>query len=385
MAAPLRILHTNMLRGWGGQSNRILVECTGAKRAGHEVAIAAPEGAVLGQKCAPLGIDVWPGYRMRPPILLPIFFSDLARFRRDVARWKPDLIHLHGSQDTWLCVAAKRRVGAGFPPIIRSKHNIFKWRTSFPNRWLYPQIDAFVGISDFIERQIGEFPGIESKPRVGIHSVPDLTRFSGRCETTVRAEITALKPGMFLWGVSARLRPEKGLDNLLRAFALLRARRTDAHLVLAGDGSERAMLDALAVELKLGPDAVTFLGFRNDVPQVLSALDGYVLPSREEGLGTAILEALAVGLPVVATRVGGIPESVIHEKTGLLVEPDQPQQLADAMLRFMESEELRRTLPEGARHHIETNFTETALVHKTLSFYESVLKTCGHDRNSGTA
>jgi glycosyltransferase involved in cell wall biosynthesis len=167
---------------------------------------------------------------------------------------------------------------------------------------------------------------------------------------------------------------------LLRAFALLRARRTDTHLVLAGDGSERAMLDALAAELKLGTDAVTFLGFREDVPRVLSALDGYVLPSREEGLGTAILEALAVGLPVVATRVGGIPESVIHEKTGLLVEPDQPQELADAMLRFMESEELRRTLPEGARHHIETNFTESALVHKTLSFYESVLKTCGSDR-----
>jgi len=148
-----------------------------------------------------------------------------------------------------------------------------------------------------------------------------------------------------------------------------------AYLALAGDGSERAPLEKLARELGLGAGSIAFMGFRQDVPQFLSALDAYVLPSREEGLGTAILEALAVGLPTVATRVGGIPESVIHERTGLLVEPDRPEELAQAMRRTMDDDSLRRTLPEGARAHIETNFTEAALVRKTLSFYEMVLKT----------
>ncbi len=363
-----------MLRGWGGQSNRILVEMRGARRAGHEVALAAPQGAELGRRCAQDGVDVWPGYRMRPPVLLPVFLSDLARLSRDIDQFEPDLIHTHGSQDTWLVMVLRSR-RARFPPVIRTKHNIFPWRPSPPNRWLYTRIDAFIGISDFIEREIAAFPGLADKPRIAIHSVPDLARYSGRCPTNVRAELTSMPEGAFLWGVSARLRPEKALDTLLRAFALVRATHPRAHLALAGDGSERALLERLAAELKLGPGAVTFLGFRQDVPEFLSALDAYVLPSRDEGLGTAILEALAVGLPVVATRVGGIPESVLHERTGLLVPPDDPDALAGAMRRIMDEPALRESLPAGAREHIRANFTEDVLVEKTLGFYASVLVT----------
>ncbi len=360
-----------MLRGWGGQSNRILVEMRGARRAGHEVALAAPQGAELARRCSDDGVQVWPGYRMRPPVLLPIFLADLARLASDIDRFEPDLIHTHGSQDTWLVVALKSR-RAKFPPVIRTKHNIFPWRPSVPNRWLYGRIDAFIGISDFIEREIAAFPGIADRPRIAIHSVPDLSRYSGRCATSVRAELSTMPEGAFLWGVSARLRPEKALDTLLRAFALVRGTHPRAFLALAGDGSERAALEALARQLALGPDAVAFLGFRQDVPQFLSALDAYVLPSRDEGLGTAILEALAVGLPVVATRVGGIPESVIHERTGLLVPPDNPEALAAAMRRIMDEPALRETLPAGAREHIRANFTEDVLVEKTLAFYERV-------------
>lgn len=371
-----------MLRGWGGQSNRILVEMRGARRAGHEVALAAPQGAQLGTRCAPDGIDVWPGYRMRPPLLLPIFLSDLARLAEDIDRFEPDLIHTHGSQDTWLVMVLKSR-RPNFPPVIRTKHNIFPWRPSAPNRWLYTRIDAFIGISDFIEREIAAFPGLEHKPRVSIHSVPDLSRYSGRCPTTVRAEIANLPQDPFLWGVSARLRPEKALDTLLRAFTLVRTTHPRAHLALAGDGSERAQLEKLASELKLGHDAVTFLGFRQDVPEFLSALDAYVLPSRDEGLGTAILEALAVGLPVVATRVGGIPESVLHERTGLLVPPDQPDALAAAMRRIMDEPALRESLPAGAREHIRANFTEEVLVEKTLGFYARMVDAGSSSRTSG--
>ncbi len=376
----MKILHTNMLRGWGGQSNRILVECRGALNAGHKIALAAPYDCQLYEKAAPLGADAWPHYRMKPPAQVWYTLPDVRRFLRDLERTKPDLIHLHGSQDTWLAVIAKTLCGGKiggrkFPPMIRSKHNIFPWHTNLQNKWLYPRIDAFIAISKYCGQQVQEFPGLADKPRADILSVPDLERFQGAADFGLRQQLAAVGPQTFLWGIAARLRTEKAIDVLIKAMALLRDQGKNCHLVIVGDGSERHALEAQAKQLNLLGQHVTFLGFQQDVPGVLKALDGFVLPSRQEGLGTSALEALAVGLPVVGSNVGGIPESVIHEQTGLLFESENPNSLAKEMARMMDSAGLRERLGQGARQHIETNFTESALVEKTLAFYTEVLNT----------
>lgn len=374
----MKILHTNMLRGWGGQSNRILVECRGALNAGHQVAIAAPFDCKLYEKAAPLGAEVFPGYRMKAPAQIWYTIPEIRRFLKDAARFQPDIIHLHGSQDTWLAVLA-RAVARGklgnrpFPPLIRSKHNIFPWHPNIQNRWLYPRIDAFIAISKFCGEQVQEFPGLAGKPRADILSVPDLELFQKAEDIGLRATLTHVGPETFLWGIAARLRPEKAIDVLLKATALLRDQGKNCHLAIIGDGSERAGLEAQANALNLLPKSVTFLGFHSNVPGVLKALDGFVLPSRQEGLGTSALEALAVGLPVIGSNVGGIPESVIHEQTGLLFESENAADLAKQMARMMDSAELRQRLGQGARLHMETNFTEAALVEKTLAFYAEVV------------
>jgi glycosyltransferase involved in cell wall biosynthesis len=370
---PLRILHTNMLRGWGGQSNRILTEAVGVARAGHQVALAVPHGSVLQRKAEEAGLECFPGYQFKPPAQLWRFLPDLYRWTRDVRRWKPDLVHLHGSQDTWLAVTSRRFLGDAMPPTIRTKHNIFPWKTHGPNKWLYGSVDAYVSISIYIDRQIEAFPGLAKKPRALIRSVPDIPRFDESVQS-IRSEFTHVPPGSFLWGVTSRLRREKALDVLLKAFALVRRQRQDAYLVIAGDGSERAQLEAQARLLNMGTEALAFLGFRKDVPAILASLDGYVLPSREEGLGTAILEALTVGLPVVSTNVGGIPDSVRHEQTGLLVEPENPEALASAMIRVMDDPDLRERFRENARRMIRDEFTESKLIADTISFYQSLAR-----------
>ena len=368
----MRILHTNMLRGWGGQSNRILTEALGAQRHGHDIALAVPHDSKLAEKGRDAGFDVWPGYTFRPPAQPWKFLPDLRRLMADVRRWRPDLIHIHGSQDTWAAVLAKSLSRGGFPPLIRTKHNIFEWKSHTLNRWLYARIDAFISISGFIDRQLEDHPSIHGQPRALIHSVPDLARLRQRA-APMRREIDALGEKTFLWGSTGRLRSEKAFDVLLRAFARVRRERPDCYLVIAGDGSERARLDVQARELGLDDSCFQFLGFRQDVPAILKSLDGYVLPSRSEGLGTAILEALAVGLPVVATNVGGIPDSVRHEETGLLVEQDDTEAIARAMVRMMDEESLRQRLGENARRMVDTEFTEDRLVEKTLDFYQHVL------------
>lgn len=361
-----------MLRGWGGQSNRILTEALGTARAGHDVAFAVPEVSQLHKKGLEAGLTCFPGYEFKPPAQIWHFLPDLKRFVRDIRRFKPDIIHLHGSQDTWLAMTARKTFGPGFPITIRTKHNTWVWKPHRANRWLYQGVDAYESISIFTDRQIAAFPGLARKPRALIRSVPDIPRFD-EALPSIRAEFANVPKDAFLWGVTCRLRREKALDVLLKGFAEVRKRRPKVHLVIGGDGSERANLEAQARLLDLGSDVLTFLGFRKDVPSVLHSLDAYVLPSREEGLGTAILEALTVGLPVVSTNTGGIPDSVRHEQTGLLVEPENPNALADAMVRIMDDPPLARRLAENAQHMIREEFTESRLIADTIKFYEQLL------------
>lgn len=360
-----------MLRGWGGQSNRILTEARGAIRAGHQVAFAVPHIAVLGERGREAGVEILPHYEMRPPAQFWTFIPDVLRMARDIERWKPDLIHMHGSPDTWVTVLAKRLVKGKFPPLIRTRHNMVEWNHSFLNKWLYPQIDSYVTISRYTEKQFHDYPGLTGKPMVLINSVPDVAKFSEAAES-IRSEWTEIPPGAFVWGTSARMRWEKAHDILIRAFALLAAEGRPCFLILAGDGSEKGKLEELAQSLKLGPDRIKFLGFRKDVPRVLASVDAYALASRSEALGTSILEALAMGLPVVASNVGGIPDSVRHEDSGLLFESENPASMAAAMRRIMDDAALRARLSEGARRVVAEVFDEERLVRKTLEFYRLV-------------
>jgi glycosyltransferase involved in cell wall biosynthesis len=369
----MRILHTNMLRGWGGQSNRVLEDIHAALADGHEVALAVPQGARLQERCRDLPVAIWPGFRFKPPVQLWHSLPDLVRLRRHLAEWRPDLIHVHGSQDTWLVVVAAALARGNFPPIVRTKHNFFDWRPSRANRWLYRRIDGFIPISTAIERQIVEFPGLAGKPRRLVPSVPDFAQLDAGA-TLPAPEIPGRPPGAFLWGSTGRMRDEKAHDVLLRAFERVRRQRPDSFLVIAGGGSLLHDMRTLAQQLGLGPDAVWLPGQRDDIPSLLRTFDAYALASRTEGLGTAILEALAVGLPVVATNVGGIPDSVHHERTGLLVPPDDPDALSVAMLRLMDDEPLRRRLATDGAAFVRSAFTADNLRRQTMGLYQDVLE-----------
>lgn len=383
MRAVLRILHTNMLRGWGGQSNRILKEAVYALEKGHLVALAVPEDSKLAARGAEAGLEVWPGFRMRPPANVRVFIPDLVRLRRRLAEWRPDIIHVHGSPDTWLVAVARAIPGrTGRIPVVRTKHNIFPWARHSMNRWLYRQLDGTIGISSYIMEQLSTYGELDGKPRVMIPSVPEteaIRAAKGRPDVTRRG----VGPDTFVWASTGRLRREKGFDVLLRGWRLVveaRGRGT-CRLVIAGDGSEAGALAVLAKDLGLGEPELEFLGFREDVPELLKAADGYVLASRSEGLGTAILEALAAGLPAVATRVGGIPDSIRHERTGLLVRPEDPEELAAALMRVMDDREFAKRLGSEASLLIDLEFSRESMGRRTLEFYKEVTKGARNEPN----
>jgi glycosyltransferase involved in cell wall biosynthesis len=150
-------------------------------------------------------------------------------------------------------------------------------------------------------------------------------------------------------------------------------RRPETELVVVGDGHLRAAAEAAA-----GGDArVRFLGHRDDVPSILPALDVFAFPIRWGGLGRALTEAMIVGLPVVASAVNGVPEVVEHERTGLLVPPDDPRRLAEGVIRLLEDGALARQVGAAARERVVPEFGADVMVRRLEALYERELAARG--------
>jgi L-malate glycosyltransferase len=177
-----------------------------------------------------------------------------------------------------------------------------------------------------------------------------------RPRAEVRAELGLPKDAVVAIQV-ANLLPVKAHDILVPALARLRDRGIALTMLVVGEGPERPRIEALAKELDLGPDRLRILGFRTDVPDLLGASDLFVLPSRMEGLPLSALEAMAQRLPVVTTRVGGIPEVVLEGEQGLLVPPEDAPALADALGKLAESAELRRAMGDSGYARAREQFS----------------------------
>lgn len=169
----------------------------------------------------------------------------------------------------------------------------------------------------------------------------------------------------------ARLRSEKTVDVAVEAMARLPAGHKAVELWIAGDGPERARLQALVSERQLA-DRVSFLGHREDVPELLRQADAFVLSSRTEGSPNALLEAMAAGLPCVATNVGGVPELIEHGRTGLLVPPDDPDTLARALAGLLSVPERAVAMGDAARA-ATADFSFDRMARRFEAIYEQEL------------
>jgi glycosyltransferase involved in cell wall biosynthesis len=171
-------------------------------------------------------------------------------------------------------------------------------------------------------------------------------------------------------GAITRFYPEKATEVLVEAFAEVARRVPAARLLLVGDGPQRPVLEARARELGLA-DRIRFAGFQHDPELHVRLFRVTAVPSREEGLGMTAIESLAAGVPVVATRVGGLPEVVTHGRSGLLVPPDDPAALAGALVRVLAEPGLREQLALGARAE-SRRFTIDRFVDRMEALYRSV-------------
>ncbi len=264
---------------------------------------------------------------------------------------------------------------AGVPIIITWRHSIDIGGAlrEFVNRWTVQLDDRIVAVCELVRQTEIERARVHPDKVITIYNGIALEDFSADPLTAVRIrQIFDIPPDAPLLGSVGRMHRSKDFSNLLTAIAQVQELVPTVRALLVGDGELRDELVAQAQSLGLS-DVVTFAGIRGDVPDILAALDIFVLPSLWEGLPLALLEAMAASLPVVATTVGGVPEVVVDGETGLLVPPQNPQSLAHALLTLLRDPARRCKMGQAGRKRVEKYFTVERMVQQTEALYEDLI------------
>ena len=281
-----------------------------------------------------------------------------------------DIVHAHSLRAELAAMVAARLVQPR-PRVIRTVHNTDDFYVRPPASWLARTssrfLDGLIAISDAVAKHVMRHTGLTSEK---------IRRVYYGLDPAPYAEVgpPADRPHPPTIGMIARLAPQKGHRVLLDALPTVLARLPDVRVVLVGHEHLLRIEDLRAYARARGvAEHVTFTGFRDEIPALLADWDVLVLPSLWEGFGLVLLEAMAAGRPVVASRVGPIPEVVLHGETGLLVEPGQPEPLAAALIELLEHPGLAARLGAAGRRRVADHFTLDRMVAETEGLYEGLL------------
>ncbi len=316
-------------------------------------------------------------------------FGDYLDVWRVLSRLRPDIVHTRNLS------ALEVQVPAFFLPGVKRVHgehgrDVFdlegkNWKYNLLRKAVRPLVGKYITVSQDLRRWLIEVVKVPPQRVVQIYNGVDQTRFQPvDRRPAVSAPEGFLSADSLVVGTVGRLAAVKDQATLLRAFA--RLQETDGlgarlRLLLVGDGPERARLETLADALEIG-NRLWITGERNDVPRMLQLMDLFVLPSLGEGISNTILEAMATGLPVVATKVGGNPELVEPGVTGQLVPPGDPEALADAMAGILSRPETAREMGRAALSRVRADFHWERTVARYLAVYDELL---GLDRDAGSS
>ena len=356
----LRVLHLDSAATWRGGQNQVLLTAKGMADRGHASMLACRAGSPLETRARTEGLAVR-GLPLRGDLWPPGIIG-LARVLRQE---RPRALLLHDPHAVSAGLVAARL--AGGPSLVAVRRVDFPLRGTF-SRWKYGACGRVIVVSRAIGAVV-ERGGLDrSHLRLVYEGVSDRAPQPGGREALAALGVPAGAPVV---GNVAALTGHKDHATLIEAMAILRPRAPEARLVIAGQGELRPTLEALVQERGLG-DRVVFAGFRRDLDRILPAFSVFCLSSHLEGLGTSVLDAMAFGLPVVATAAGGIPEAVEDGVSGRVVPPRDPSVLADALAEVLGNEARRRALGAAGRRRFLELFTTDRMVEETVRVLEEV-------------
>jgi glycosyltransferase involved in cell wall biosynthesis len=353
------------------------MEAEGMRRRGHRVLIAATPGSRIVDEAASRNVEIcrveMAGWRTPTAV---------GRLRDMIRRERVDIVNTHSSRDSWLA-SASAMLSRRRPILIRTRHLSTPIERSILTRFLYNTLpDAVITTGESIRTTMIEHHGFNGHKIVSIPTGVDTTVFSRASVSADFREQHGISRDAPLVGIIAVLRSWKGHEDFIDAARLVLKEIPDARFVIVGDGPRYQNIRDYIDRLGLA-GSVTMTGHRTDVAAVLAALDVFVLSSYgHEGVPQAVLQAMAMEVPVVATDVGAMSEAVRNGKTGLLAPSRDPQALAVHMTNLLRRSELRRALATSGRRLVEEQYGLETMLDRLDALYDDLLRRRGRVAHS---
>jgi glycosyltransferase involved in cell wall biosynthesis len=381
--ARTKILHIHTLPIISGSGIHTLITMQELKNNGYDVEFACAPGGALVEEVAKSNITFRPIRHFVEEIDI---FSDVMALSELVLlmrRQRYDIVHTHNSKAGFIGRLAAKI--AGVPIIVHTIHGFaFHEYERPPRRILFVFLeriaarfaDRLITVSTPLKEWGLELKIGEEEKYVVIPDGIEMERFEVRIDFQKQRQELGIAPNDLVVGMVAKLWEGKGHCTLIDATPQIIQEVPNVKFIFVGDGYLRQDLEKLGLAKGMN-DYIIFAGFRKDIPEITAIFDIAVLASFFEGLGRVLLEAMALGKPVVATNVGGIPEVVQDGLNGFLVPPGDSQALARAIIRLLKDEQLRRKMGDEARKMIDERFSAEKMVEEIQKVYEELLKKKG--------
>ncbi len=370
-----------LVRPCSGGMQKHVMELIAHFRNHFRIVLVASGGSGIATEAKCLGIEVYE-LPLTENISVVRDISTLKGLLSVLRRERPALLHVHGFKVSLWGRLAGRIMDI---PVVVTVHNypaypvsgevlprLFRAVENYQGDWAYKYITVSQSLAGYL-KQNTEIPADKIEVIYnGINTVPFELAQQGNlpfCSKTCLDFIK--KEGVTLVGTLARLAPQKGLGHFIRSAAILVPRFPQIKFVIIGDGPMRRSLENMVHKLNL-KGKVFFTGHMKDIPAVMSMLDVFVLPSNSEGLSLTLLEALAAARPVVASRTGGIPEIIIHNKTGKLITPGDGRALAEAVEQLLLNPEEAVKLASAGQARIKELFSRDEMIKRTGKIYKDL-------------
>ncbi len=358
------VVHIDTERTWRGGQRQAHHLLKAMHQQGYRVTMVCQPGSPLERACEEGALPCL-------PVAMPGEFAPVSGWRiaRHCRAHSYTVLHAHSAHA--LSVALWTKLWHSDLALIAVRRVDFHIKGHWLSRFKYTNayVDRIVCVCEAI-RQVLLSDGVPPDKLVTIHSGVDLQRFHDLPHRSDARRRMGIPRDRLVVGTVAALARHKDYPNLLEAARIVLGKRDDVVFCAVGQGPEESRLLRMARSFELYGKFV-FAGFQKDPRTHLPGFDVFVLASRREGFGGAVVEAQAVGIPVVACHTGGLPEVVQHERNGLLVPPRDPAALAEAILRLLADPQLRTRLGANGRRHAE-KFSIEASVEKNLQLYQTV-------------
>jgi glycosyltransferase involved in cell wall biosynthesis len=355
----MKILHVDTEKGWRGGEQQLLYLVKGLREKGITSAVACRTGDELFKKCKKEGIKVIP--------LKGNQTSDI--FRLGYIGRQFDIIHAHSAKGHTISALSKK---LHRKPVVYTRRVDYRPRKNRFTYLKYKNTDKIVSITEAVRRIVLEsFPFLTNRTEV-IYSSVDVRDIERKVKCEIVENIKKELNGNPTVGTLAALTEQKDIPNLIEASKKVLEKLTNAKFFVFGEGKLRKKLQKIIDSNGISKSFVLY-GFVDDIVNYTKALDVFVLPSKNEGLGSSLLVAMVLKVPVVSTNVGGTSEVVENEETGLLVPPNNPELLADAIVRIVTDRELSNHLVEKAYNLVKKKFSVDRMVNSYVELYREVL------------